>query len=264
MTGTQEHSDTNHLRSIVWITGASQGIGRSLALAMAKQGMTVIASARNKENLQQLVDDSSGFIGRIDSMPLDVTDAKAVALAVADIHKKYQRLDQAVLNAGSFIPMPGHDFKASIVARQMDLNVMSVAYCLENLIPIMRDQSKGVIAINASLSGYRGLPKAAAYGASKAALINMAECLELELQGSGIDVKVINPGFVKTPLTDKNDFPMPCLISSEKAAEHIIRGMGRKSFEITFPFVFAYLLKLLRILPYRLYFYLVRKATVDV
>lgn len=260
---TESTSHTQRLRPVVWITGASQGIGRSLALAMAARGMTVIASARHQETLQQLIHDSSGSLGRIDIMPLDVTDPIAVAQVIAEIHEKYGTLSQAVLNAGSFIPMPAHAFKASIMQKQLDLNVMGVAYCLESLIPLMRSQGAGTIAINASLSGYRGLPKAAAYGATKAALINMAECLRLELKDTGVDIKIINPGFVQTPLTDKNDFPMPCITSSEQAADKIIKGMGKEGFEITFPFAFSLFLKILQRLPYRLYFYLVRKATLN-
>ena len=125
----------------------------------------------------------------------------------------------------------------------------------------MLEQQQGQIAVVASVAGYRGLPDAAGYGASKAALINLCEALKLDLAGSGIKMQVINPGFVKTPLTDKNAFPMPFLISAEAAAKHIVKGMAKDKFEIRFPWLFASLLGLLRILPYSWYFPLVAKGT---
>lgn len=252
---------TASFRPVVWITGASQGIGKSLALKMAARGTTVIASARNVENLKALEAQASGFLGNIYPLPLDVTDQFAVYEAVKKIVGQHGRIDQAILNAGNFIPMSGHKFKASIVEEQVQLNLMGVCYCLEPLIPLMREQGQGVIAINASLSGYRGLPTAAAYGATKAALINMAECLYFDLADSGVDIKIINPGFVKTPLTDKNTFPMPFLMPVEKAANIIIDGMNRKGFEIRFPLLFALVMRLLQLLPYSIYFKLIKHIT---
>ena len=252
---------TSVFRPAVWITGASQGIGRALALEMVNHGMTVIASARNRNNLESLRNEAAGSLGQLEIYPLDVTDSSAVAECINSIVDKFGRIDQAVLNAGTYIPMDGKDFSASVVQQQVDLNLMGVCYCIEPLIPVMKHQKQGVIAINASLSGYRGLPQAGAYGASKAALINMAESLHLDLLSTGIDVKIINPGFVKTPLTDKNTFPMPFLISSRKAAQIITAGMNRRGFEIRFPLLFSWLLRLLQIIPYSLYFKLVKRIT---
>ena len=158
--------------------------------------------------------------------------------------------------------MSGRRFSSDIIKQQFDLNVFGVSYCLEALIPIMKEQNHGLLAINASLAGYRGLPKSAAYGATKAALINMAECLKLDLHKCGIDVKIINPGFVKTPLTDKNDFQMPFLMDSEQAARAICKGLEGKAFEIRFPAVFAGFIGLLRHLPYKLYFGLVSRVKI--
>ena len=247
------------IRKIVWITGASQGIGKALAWAMAKKGMHVIASARSIDHLNKLAESSQKLPGSIEALPLDVTDNQAVSQALTKIVDTHGHLDQAILNAGTFVPMNSSEFKAEIVRKQMEVNVMGVCNCLEHLVAAMKTQRHGVIAINASLSGYRGLPKASAYGASKAALINMAECMRIELAEHNIDVKVINPGFVKTPLTDKNKFPMPFLISAEQAAEAIIKGLSRSGFEIRFPFIFATLLHLMKTLPYRLYFFLIKK-----
>ena len=252
---------TSPFRPVVWITGASQGIGKALSLTMVNHGMTVIACARSKENLEALRSEASGALGQLEIYPLDVTDQSGVADCVNYIVDTFGRIDQAVLNAGTFIPMHGSEFSSEVMQKQIDLNLMGVCYCIEPLIPIMQHQQQGVIAINASLSGYRGLPLAAAYGATKAALINMAECLHLDLHSSGIDVKIINPGFVKTPLTDKNKFPMPFLVSSEKAAKIILKGMNRTGFEIRFPAFFAFFLRVLQLMPYSLYFKLVRRFT---
>ena len=224
---------------IVWITGASQGIGRALALEMAANGAFVIASARSQEKLESLVEEAEHLPGTIASYPVDVTDEPAVHDTIVAIHRDFGRIDQAVLNAGTFIPMNGAHFKAQVMKEQLDLNVMGVSYCLEKLIPIMLDQGQGTIAINSSLAGYRGLSGSAAYGATKAALINMAEALKLDLTDTGLDIKIINPGFVKTPLTDKNQFPMPFLMDVDKAARAIRKGLQRKAFEIRFPTVFC-------------------------
>ena len=246
--------------TVVWITGASQGIGKALALAMAEQGMHVVASARSLEALEQLANQSQNLPGRIEALPLDVTDLSAVIRAVEKIVETHGRIDQAILNAGTFFPMKGSDFRAQTVRDQYEVNVIGVCNCLEPAIAAMKKQGSGLIALNASLSGYRGLPQASAYGSSKAALINMAECLRIELASSHIDVRVINPGFVKTPLTAKNRFPMPFLISAEEAAKSIMKGLSRSGFEIRFPTFFAGVLHFLKILPYRIYFFVMRKV----
>ncbi|WP_067583545.1 SDR family NAD(P)-dependent oxidoreductase [Endozoicomonas ascidiicola] len=244
---------------VVWITGASQGIGEALAVAMAKKGMTVLASARNHEHLNNLVDTSKNLVGQILAYPLDITDQSAVNGTVEKIMEDHGRIDQAILNAGTYIPIPADTFNSHDVRQQVELNIMGASYCIEALLPSMKTRGQGVIAINASLAGYRGLPKAAGYGATKAALINMAESLHSELSDQGVHFKVINPGFVKTPLTDKNTFPMPFLIGSDEAASIIIKGLASKRFEIRFPRIFAAIMGTLRHLPYVLYFPIVRK-----
>ena len=205
--------------NVIWITGASMGIGKALALELADQGHTVIVSARSRDKLSALVEESHPLPGAIHAYPLDVTCQQSVNDVVTAIQNDFSTIDQAVLNAGTFLPMPGSRFSADVIKQQFDLNVFGVSYCLEALIPVMKQQKRGLIAINASLAGYRGLPKSAAYGATKAALINMAECLKLDLDPYGLDVKVINPGFVKTPLTDKNDFTMPFLMESKTGCQ---------------------------------------------
>ena len=246
--------------SLVWITGASQGIGEAVALAMARQGITVAASARSASRLQALAGQSENLPGQIVPCPLDVTDPAAVKATVHQIEQELGPIDQAILNAGTFIEQPAAQFSCDNVRKQVELNLMGTCHCLEPLIAVMKERGRGTIAINASLAGYRGLPKAAGYGASKAALINMAESLHTELTALGVDIKLINPGFVQTPLTDKNRFPMPFLMAVEPAAALIVKGMNARPFEVRFPWFFAGLMGLLSRLPYSIYFWLVRKT----
>lgn len=244
---------------VAWITGASAGIGRAVALRLAREGWRVAASARRESELRALEAEAKGLGGEIRPYPLDVTDCPAVGDAVAAIEREMGPIALAVLNAGTHKPMPAEQFSAMIVRDLLMLNVLGIAYGLEALLPRMIARGGGRVAAVASLAGYAGLPSAAAYGASKAALINMAEALRPELLRRGVVLQVINPGFVKTPLTDRNDFPMPFLIPVDKAAEAIIRGLASDRFEIAFPWLFARLMKLLRILPYGLYFRLTQR-----
>lgn len=244
----------------VWITGASMGLGRALALRLAKEGRLVVASARGQEQLDSLVEEAAGLPGRVAAVSLDVTDAAAVGDAVSRIESEIAPIGLAVLNAGTHRPMTARDFKAADVEVLLRLNVMGVAHCLEALLPLMIGRGRGQLALVASLAGYAGLPSAAGYGASKAAIINMAESLKPELDSLGIKIQVVNPGFVDTPLTEKNDFPMPFLMPATAAAEAFCRGLASERFEILFPRRFAYLMKLLGCLPYWLFFALTRRA----
>ncbi|HNB29106.1 MAG TPA: SDR family NAD(P)-dependent oxidoreductase, partial [Alphaproteobacteria bacterium] len=160
---------------------------------------------------------------------------------------------------GTHKPMPAGQFSAATLRALMEINLFGVAHGLEALLPRMIARGRGRVALVASLAGYSGLPSAAAYGASKAALINLAEAMRPELRANGVVLQVINPGFVRTPLTAKNDFPMPFLIDAADAAEAIRRGLMSDRFEIAFPWLFARLMKLLRALPYRLFFLLTQR-----
>ena len=184
----------------------------------------------------------------------------AIGLGVTACSDDVQVGRDPVLNAGTHRPMSASAFRAADVEALLRLNVLGVAYCLEALLPVMIARGQGHLALVASLAGYAGLPTAAGYGASKAALINMAEALKPELDTLGIKIQVVNPGFVETPLTDKNEFPMPFLIPANTAAEAFFRGLSSGRFEIIFPRRFAYLMKLLRILPYGPFFALTRRA----
>jgi NAD(P)-dependent dehydrogenase (short-subunit alcohol dehydrogenase family) len=242
----------------VWITGASLGIGEALARRLAQDGADVIASARSADRLAALAAASGG---RIVAEPLDVTDHAAVLAAVNRIEAERGPIDVAVLNAGSHQPVTAAEFTADGLRRLMELNVFGVASCLEALMPRMIARGRGRIAVVASVAGYRGLPTSAYYGATKAALINLAESLKFDLDRAGVTLQLIDPGFVRTPLTDKNDFPMPFLITAELAADRIAQGLKSGRFEIAFPSPFVLMLKLLRILPYALYFPLVGRGT---
>ncbi|MDJ0970827.1 MAG: SDR family NAD(P)-dependent oxidoreductase [Kiloniellales bacterium] len=236
----------------VWITGASSGLGRALALKMAAEGWQVAISARGEDQLQAVAALASAFPGRVELYPLDVT-------VKADVQETFSRMlegfglpDLVILNAGTHKPTPAASLDAEDFRQLVDLNLMGTVHCLEAILPPLRKRGNGQVAIVASLAGYVGLPLAGAYGMTKAGLINLAEALEPELRADGITLQIVNPGFVRTPLTDRNAFHMPFLMEVEAAAEAFYRGLQSGAFEIIFPRRFAYLLKFLRILPYPL------------
>lgn len=245
---------------VIWITGASSGIGRALALRLAKDGHHIAASARNQDALARLSAEASGS-GSIRAWPLDVTDPATVTAAFGAIERDLGPIDVAVLAAGNHHPVAAKDFRAAELATLVEINLIGVANALEPLMQAMIGRGRGRIAIVSSVAGYRGLPTSAYYGATKAALINLAESLKFDLDRHGVTMQLIDPGFVKTPLTDRNTFKMPCLISPEEAAEAIARGLQGRGFEIAFPRRFTTILKLLRCLPYRLYFPLMARMT---
>lgn len=245
----------------VWITGASTGIGRALALRLAAQGKTVAVSARGKDRLNAVATEARSLSGGIHAYPCDVTDGERVRDTVARIESDLGPIACAVLCAGTHLPMPAREFSAETVRSLLETNVMGQAHPIEALLPGMLARGTGRIAVVSSVAGYVGLPTAAAYGASKAALINMCESLRAELDGSGVVIQLVSPGFVKTPLTDRNRFRMPHIISAEAAAEAIADGLDSDRFEIHFPKIFTRQLKALRLLPYRFLFPLLKRAT---
>ncbi|MEZ5824068.1 MAG: SDR family NAD(P)-dependent oxidoreductase [Geminicoccaceae bacterium] len=170
-------------------------------------------------------------------------------------------ITRAILNAGTHRPVDARAFRAEGLARLVDVNLMGPARCIEALMPGMIERRSGQIAIVASVAGYRGLPTAAYYSATKAGVIAMAESLRFDCERLGIDMRVINPGFVRTPLTDKNDFPMPFLMEPDDAARRIVEGLDGTGFEIAFPVRFVLMLKLMRLLPYRLFFPIASRLT---
>jgi len=232
-----------------WITGASSGIGRALAARLAEQGVRVAASARNAAKLEELRSSHSGIL----AVPLDVTHRDDVRAAFVRLEAELGAIDLAVLNAGIWQPMSVSAFDAGKSAESMTVNYLGIANALEQLIPPMIERRSGHIALVSSVAGYRGLPKAAAYAPTKAAVISLAEVLRLELSRHGITVSLVNPGFVETPMTSVNDFPMPYIVPVDEAADRIIRGLAARKYEIAFPWQLVASLKLLRILPNALY-----------
>jgi NAD(P)-dependent dehydrogenase (short-subunit alcohol dehydrogenase family) len=242
---------------VVWITGGGSGIGRALALTLNRMGWRVVISGRNREKLAETAKFAAS--PSIQCLTLDVTKPDSVSGVVGEIEKLFGRIDYAFLNAGDYSPMRLSDFDLDLFHRLIHVNYLGVVNCLSALLPGMRDRAQGEILITASLSGYCGLPGAAPYSATKAALINLAESLQPELAEWGIRLRLVNPGFVATELTDKNDFKMPFLITPAKAAEAIKDQLSSKRFEIRFPFLFSWIMSLLSWLPYRLYFVLMRR-----
>ncbi len=245
------------MTEVVWITGASSGLGGALARRMAQAGQTVAASARRRDKLEALAVEAGG--GLIRPFPLDVEDPEALRAAVAQIEREAGPIGQAVLNAGTHQPVDPRALKVEDFRRLVEVNLMGTVHCLAAVLPGMIARGRGRIAIVASVAGYRGLPSAAAYGMTKAGLINMAEALRVELAPLGIVVQIVNPGFVRTPLTDRNAFPMPFLMDPEDAADAFYRGLQSDRFEISFPKRLVWIMKLLRCLPAPLAFAVTRR-----
>lgn len=243
-----------------WVTGASAGIGRETAIRLADAGYTVYASARSADALAEMESAYAGS-GRIVALPLDVTDRAANEEAVRHIEAEHGALSLAIFNAGNFLPVRAFDLTHEVFEKTFDINLGGVLNGLLPALDVMKQAGRGQIAIVSSSAGYGGLPKSAAYGASKAAIINLAESLKFDLDTMNIRIQVVTPGFVDTPLTKKNDFPMPFLMPVEEAADALVRGLSSNAFDITFPRRFTYMLKALNLLPYRLYFPLVARMT---
>lgn len=242
----------------VWLIGASSGIGHALAERLLAAGCRVAVSARSREKLEGLasVPDASRCL----VVPLDVTDAVAVGDAARTVERAFGGLDLVIINAGTYSPNTGEGIVAADYESVFDVNVFGAVRVLEHVVPMLTAQaSGGHVAVTASLTGYVGLPHGSPYSATKAALISMCESLRAELAPKNVAVTVINPGFVKTPLTDRNDFPMPFLIDPERAAAIIERGLSDRRFEIRFPWQTALAMRLARALPYPLYFRLARR-----
>ncbi len=249
------------MTEVAWITGASAGIGRAVAERLAHEGWIVAATARGAEPLEALANKVTGGSGCIVAMPGDVTDAEDMDALVTRIEDTLGPIQLAILNAGIYLPVSAVPFDRAAFEKSFAVNIGGAINGLAPLIDRMVARQAGRIYLMASVAGYSGLPTSAAYGATKAGLINMAESLKFDLDPQGVSVGVINPGFVRTPATDKNPFPMPFLMEVDAAAERIVEGIKAERFEITFPRRFTYMLKLLRLLPYWLYFPLIKRGT---
>lgn len=239
----------------VWIVGASSGIGAALAADLDARGARLALSARSADRLRQ---QAEGFRDAL-ALPLDVTDAGAFIPAMMQILDTWGGVDLVILNAGTYAPLRAWELTIDNARQTVHTNLLGVMDGVAAVVPQLLRQGHGAVAVVASVAGYRGLPRAMAYGPSKAALINFAETLYLDLAPRGVSVFLINPGFVATPLTARNDFEMPALISAEEAARRIIDGFASGRFEIHFPRRFTAWLKILRLLPFRLRFMLFQR-----
>ena len=240
--------------SVVWITGASSGIGRELALRLARDGSKVAVSARSADKLAELVAANS----LIHAFPLDVADTDATEATVAAIEAEFGPIDLAVLNAGNWDPMGARDFTAARAEASMRVNYMGLVNGVEALAKRFIARKAGHLTLVASVAGYRGMPQAAAYAPSKAAAISLAEVLKPDFDRASVTLTVVNPGFVDTPMTSVNKFPMPFIMPVDRAVDRIIDGLAKRKFEIAFPWQLVSLLKVMRVLPYPAYFWVAR------
>lgn len=246
---------TNWRGKTVWLVGASTGIGRATASLLHAKGAKVIVSARDAEALSAFVVQHPGAV----ALALDATDPRAVKSAAATV-LALGDLDAMVYCAGHYNEMRADALDLPDMLRHLQINYVGALYLLDAVLPhlLARTGRACFISLVGSVAGYRGLPGSLAYGPTKAALINLAQTLYLDLHDRHIGVSIINPGFVETPLTAQNTFRMPALISPEQAAAEILNGWARGDFEIHFPKRFTLWMKALQLLPYRLYFYCVR------
>jgi len=243
---------------VAWVTGASSGIGREIAVQLAAAGWIVAISARRREELASL---AAAYPGKMLVYPLDITDTAAVAETVAGIEAQGRPIARAVLNAGIYIRDTAPDFDVQKFKAQVDVNLVGTANCLAAVMPLLLARRCGQIGIVGSVAGLNGLPAAVTYSSTKAALISMAQSLKFDLDKAGVGISVILPGFVKTPATAGNAFPMPYIMEVEDAARALLKGLDAGKFLIAFPWQLAWTLRFLRILPSAAYFAIMKRQT---
>ena len=241
----------------VWVIGASTGIGAATARALLAAGARVALSARSADKLHAVAQGHANAA----VLPLDFTQTAAVSAAWQRLQSQWQGVDLVLVVAGTHQEIRAWELTEENSRALLETNLHGPLNTTAAIVPGLLAQGHGAVGIVSSVAAYRGLPKALIYGASKAALVNFTETLDLDLHPKGLGVYLVMPGFVRTPLTDRNEFAMPNLISAEEAAHAIMEGLRGGDFEIHFPRAFTRKLKLLRLLPYRLYFPLIRKAT---
>ncbi len=241
----------------IWIIGATSGIGEELCKLYSDDGWQVFASGRRVDRLEALKETYAG----VASLPLDVTDKDQVAQTVHTLRENNSLPDLTLYCAGVFHVGGLSTLTDELCVNSMDTNYFGAVRTIHNLFPLLKERGFGQIAIISSLSGYGGLPYAASYGPTKAALINLCEALKPSFDRANLSLSVINPGFVKTAMTENSNLSMPFIVSAEGAARRIKKGLDRKCFEIAFPFPLVTALKLLRFVPYWAYFRLVGLST---
>jgi short-subunit dehydrogenase len=241
-------------KKVIWITGASSGIGKALSIKFAQEGWIVAASARREGLLQELTKINQN----IHSFPLDVTNPEQCKKVFENIIKKFSDIEISIFGTGIHDPNSEKKFNLEKIREIMEVNYFGTMNSINSVYDYYNDKKSGQISIISSVAGYRGLPAAGAYCASKSALTSFTESLRFEMMRKNVRVSLVSPGFIKTPMTDQNDFPMPMIKSPEFAAEQIYIGLTKKTgFEIHFPKAFTFFLKFLRILPNSVYFKLI-------
>jgi len=246
-------------RQTVWITGAGTGIGRELAIQLARTGARVAVSGRQQDRLEALAATHPG----IHPFPLDVTREADCRDVCARIERELGVPDLVIMSAGIWVLMDAVEYSASEAARVMAVNYQGAVNTAAAALPAMRKAARGHLCFMGSVAGYRGIPRASLYCASKAALIAHAEALRTDLAHAGIVVSIVNCGFVRSPMSDVNDFPMPNIIEADDAARRILEGLATRRFEIAFPWPIVLQTKLMRLLPYWLYFALIGRFVQD-
>ena len=244
-------------KKVIWITGASSGIGKALTIKFAENSWIVAASARRENLLEEL----QNINQNINPYPLDVTDIEKCKLTAKSIIDNLNSIDICVFGTGMHDPKSEKQFNLDKIREIMEVNYFGTMNSINSIYDYFSEKKNGQISIISSVAGYRGLPAAGAYCASKAALTSFTESLNFEMKMKNVRVSLISPGFIKTPMTDQNDFPMPMIKSPEFAANEIYKGLTeKKGFEIHFPKAFTFIMKFLQILPNGLYFKLVSKG----
>ena len=249
-------SDNKKIRwSNVWVIGASSGIGLELAKQLSSLCENITVSARN---LNKLEVESAAF-ENMRALQLDITKKDQIKEVASKIGRDCGPIDLVVISSGVWRPSKLPNLDVEAFCESIDVNYLGVVRVIDAVGPQMVERQSGQIAIIASIAGYRGLPNAAAYAPTKAALINLAECIYPQFKRTGVDISVVNPGFVETPMTSVNEFTMPFIQTPERAAAKIVIGLKRKDYEIAFPKRLTIILKILRILPNRIFFWLVNR-----
>ena len=245
-------------KKTIWITGGSTGIGKALAVKFANNGWNVAISARRNKLLQEI----SNSYENIHGFPLDVTNKSECKEVFEKIKNKFQNIDICFFSTGTWNPKKERDIDVEQIEDVFKVNFFGTLNSIKAVEEYFKNKKDGTISIVSSIAGYRGLPNSTGYGPSKSALNNLAESLYFDFKRSNVRVCLVSPGFIKTPMTDKNDFKMPFLKTSEYAAEKIYDGLINKNvFEIHFPKTLTIILKILSFLPSKIYFSLVSKMT---
>ena len=244
------------VKKTVWLTGGGTGIGKDLTKLLCDNGFDVIISGRRKDKLIEVAKYNKK---KIFPYKLDVSNLKETDIVAKKIIKKFKFIDLLVLNAAIYSPGSLKEISPINAKKVIDINLTGIINCLPTIVNTMKKKQKGHVIFVSSPAGYRGMPGAGLYGVTKSGLTFLAETLKIELEQFNIKVQVVHPGFIKTPMTDKNTFPMPFLMSSEKAAKIIFSKINSNIFEIYFPKMLLIPMKILSFLPYRIYFYLIKK-----